>query len=409
MKIKFHQILAFFIVTLFLDLDYDLSFIRLRLMDFFLVGVIVTAILSLRGFKIVSTRTVVSFFIFIFFIIINGITKVKFGDVFKEGIQLIEYLFLMHLIINATSESQKREEFLNVLFWGTGAVAVFSMLYHISHGVYAGYKDLDAPKHSFAFFALLAIVRYFTSIKKDKSFQLMLVLFSITMVLLSGERKGWMGLFAGVSFFIFLQLRHSFSKKTVRILFSFAIVIFFIATVALIVINTLPQFHYFSKQLDSLTAIFAGEDDAEQTRSNEVRIFMINFGLALFLKYPWFGIGIDQFNDFITKATKGAITHDAHNFYLKILVENGVAGFILFIAFNFIFFRDLWKTSKTKIRQKAITSHLLVAIFLLGAVVNMFLASKALTWLYIILPLGMMIGLNKEYAQVKKLKREFAQ
>jgi len=42
-------------------------------------------------------------------------------------------------------------------------------------------------------------------------------------------------------------------------------------------------------------------------------------------------------------------------------------------------------------------------LFLLGSVVNAFLAAKALSWYYLILPCGMLLGINKELELYKKL------
>lgn len=123
MKIKFHHILAFFILTLFFDIDLELSFIRLRIMDFFLMLLIILMILSGGYFKIKNNSAAISLYIFIVYILFNGVLKVTLSGALKEAFQLLEYVFIMHLIANATNESKKRKEFLDVLFWGTGCIA----------------------------------------------------------------------------------------------------------------------------------------------------------------------------------------------------------------------------------------------------------------------------------------------
>src|SRR4051812_14012228 len=156
MKIKFHHILALFIVTLFLDLDFELSFVRVRIIDFFLVGLTILMILSAGQLKIFNNAAASSLYVLIVYILLNGIVKVPFSSIIKETMQLVEYIFIMHLIAEATNESKKRKEFLDILFWGTGCIAFCSMMYNVAGGHYADYKNLDAPKHTFAFFALLA-------------------------------------------------------------------------------------------------------------------------------------------------------------------------------------------------------------------------------------------------------------
>ena len=409
MKIKFHHVLAFFILTLFFDIDFELSFVRLRIMDFFLILLVVLMILSAGYFKIKNTTATISFYIFIVYVLINGILKVTLSGIIKETIQLIEYVFLMHLIANATNEPKKRKEFLDVLFWGTGCIAFSSMMYSISHGVYANYKDLDAPKHSFAVFALLAVMRLFTSYNSNKKtiLQLGAILLGLVMLLLSGERKGWAAFIIGAGFFIYLQSKSAFSKKNVNAMVTFAVIVTAIGTIAALYITTQPEFRYINRQFSSfsdISNIFSGGEGEYASRSDEERIFMLHYGLQLFVKYPISGIGIDQFRSYIFQATGGEFAHDAHNFYLKVLVEDGIVGLLLYFVPLFLMAIELWKLAKSKIPPVARDARIIIALFFLGSVVNLFLAGKALSWLYVILPFGMLLGLKREMSFYKNVK-----
>ncbi len=407
MKIKFHHILAIFLVTLFLDFDYEGPFIRLRIIDGFLLILLAVMIISAKSIKVINHPVVWCMYVFIFYIILNGFTKVDMPTVLKEGLQLVEYLFLLHLIAKATDESEKRKEFLNILFWGTGAVAIYSMVYHISRGVYSGYKDLDAAKHAFAFFALLAVIRYFSEVKR-KNTNLLLLLISLLMVFLAGERKGWAGLVTGIIVFVLLQTKSNLSRRNLN-----AIVFFFAALIVLwlviaFYISGNEKFHYINRQLVSLTdfvnhLISSSDDEAYASRSNEERIFMINYGMKLFYQYPLFGVGVDQFRSYMSEASYGLINHDAHNFYLKILVEDGTIGIFLYLLPLTIVLLNLLKKNRNLSPEIALGARIIIALFFLGAFVNLFLAGKALSWFYIILPAGMLMGLNKE---IKSLSYE---
>jgi O-antigen ligase len=404
MNIKFHQVLAFFIVTLFFDLEYEASFITVRLIDFFLVVLVMLMILSAGYFKITNNAASTTFYLFIIYILINGITKINFSTVIKEIIQLIEYVFLMQLIANATDESKKRKEFLNVLFWGTGCVAFFSMIYSVSQGIYVDYKYLDSPKHAFAVFALLSVVRLLTS-KKKTQFQLLTVLLAIIMLLLSGERKGWVGFIVGICVYTYLQMKATLSKKNIHAIATFIVIMIIIGIITELYLAGQPQLHYLDRQLSSfsdISNVFSDNSNSQyESRSDEERIFMFNLGLQVFLKYPVSGIGIDQFKGYVVEASHGAFSHDAHNFYLKILSEEGIIGIVLFFIPLFLIFIELWKKSKNKIFHIAPDARIILALFTLGSMVNFFLAGKALSWLYIILPCGMLIGLNKEQLNSK--------
>lgn len=408
MKIRFHHVLAFFILTLFFDIDYELSFVRLRIIDFFLVGLVALMILSTGKLKISNNPATSGLYILIVYLLVNGITKVTFGSIIKETIQLVEYLFLMHLIAEATDEPKKRKEFIDILFWGTGCIAFYSMMYNIVGGRFANYKDLDSPKHSFAFFALLAVIRLFSSNKKTL-LQLGFVFLGLVMLLLSGERKGWAGFVIGGGFFTYLQIKSSLSKKNINGIVTFFIVVGVVAIITGLLLVSLPEFRYLDRQLSSLSdigSVFSGGSDSYASRSDEERIFMFNYGIQLFMKYPITGIGIDEFKDYIIRDTHGYISHDAHNFYLKILTENGIIGIILFMVPLVLIFIELWKLSKNRIPHIALYARIAIALFFLGSVVNFFLAGKALSWLYVILPCGMILGLNKELRFHKSVKEK---
>ncbi len=409
MKIKFHYILAFFIVTLFLDFDYTIANFKIRPLDIFLAVVFCFILFSQKHLRIINHFVCVSFYVFILFIILNSFAKVPFVTLVKESIQIIEYLFLMHLIANVTVDPLIRKQFLNVIFWGTGAVAIFCVAYHVSRGIYSGFKDLDSPKHSFAYFALFAIINYFSH-NKRKGFYLFVVLLALFMALLSGERKGWAGLLVGGSYFVFLQLRSSDSKKNIKAIVRFATVVIIIGIVSSLLLLGNTRFHYFDKQISSVSTVLdrlTSSDNISDTKSDDERIYMFNYGIMLFHKNPIFGIGIEQFPVSISHATRGLYRHDAHNFYLKILDEEGLVGLALLIIFNVTLFWFLLKRTRNKIPHIAFAARCMVALFLLGAVVNCFLASKALTWMYFLIPCGVFIGITKEAGLRKRMAFAF--
>ena len=227
-------------------------------------------------------------------------------------------------------------------------------------------------------------------------------------MLLSGERKGWAGFIIGSFFFIYLQVKSSFSKRNIGGILNFFTIVGGAATLLVLVLISMPQFQYLSRQLVSFSDIahlFSDSSDSAYTSvSDEERIFMFTFGLQLFVKYPITGIGIDEFKSYVVKETHGVISHDAHNFYLKMLVENGIIGIILFIIPLVLIFAELWKLSKNRMPHIARYGRIIIALFFLGSVVNFFLAGKALSWLYVILPCGLILGLNKELLFYKRMK-----
>jgi len=407
MNIRFHQILAFFIVTLFLDIEYDTAILRVRPIDFFLAFVLMFKILESINLKILKSTVAIGLYIFLGFIIINGFTKVASANVIKEGIQLLEYLFLLHLIAFEINNQEKRSEFLIILFWGSGLVAFYSVAYHASLGIYSGYKDLDSPKHSFAFFSLLALIRYFTQVSR-KSSNFFILMASLLITFLGGERKGWLGLFLASSVFLLVQTK---SKQKFRRITSIVATFIFVVFILVSYIATNTNFQYLNKQIGTIADVevfFSDKDNVYASRSDAERIFMFNYSIQLFDKNPLLGIGVDEFSVYVKKATFGEITHDAHNFYLKELVENGIIGLTLLLIAMFIITVNIAKLTKNKDEAIADSAKIILALFVLGSIVNLFLAGKALTWLYLILPAGLIIGLNKEVEFQKRVTKHAA-
>jgi hypothetical protein len=401
MKIKFHHWLAIAIVTLFLDIDLKLGFARIRIIDVWLLSTMAISVLQFKFLKLGASNAIVkSFYVFLAYVMLNGILKVSIAEVIKELIQQIEYIYLAFLIARELANPKTRTEFITIIFWGTGAVALYSMYYHVSRGHYSGYKDLDGPKHAFAYFAVLGVLRYMTNDKRSV-FQIVIILWSFVMMLLSGERKGWAGAILALSLFVLVQFNTQKNKrKLFTLLRIFVISIVFLSS-SVIFLSGLSEFKYFDRQLGSVTDFVAHlteSDDKDQftSQSNAERVFMLNYGMILFYKDPFTGIGIDQFSIYVSKYTGGDIDVDAHNFYLKILVEQGAVGLMLFIITNVLIVSNLWRKIKNKDPAYTQYACFILAIYVLGVAVNLFLAGKALNWFYIITPIGMILSLERQ-------------
>ncbi|MBL8013758.1 MAG: O-antigen ligase family protein, partial [Candidatus Omnitrophica bacterium] len=76
----------------------------------------------------------------------------------------------------------------------------------------------------------------------------------------------------------------------------------------------------------------------ELDESSELRIVMWERGMELFKGSPIWGIGYGAFR----RMDFGTGLHDTHNIYVKILVEQGIIGFILFFVVIFSFIRQGW-------------------------------------------------------------------
>src|SRR4030095_12145540 len=108
--------------------------------------------------------------------------------------------------------------------------------------------DLDSPKHSFAVFALFAVANLLTN-KKKTQFQLATVFWSLLMLLLSGERKGWVGFIIGGGVFTYLQLKSSLSKKNIQAIVTLLVIVVTVGIITELYLVSRPELRYIDRQL----------------------------------------------------------------------------------------------------------------------------------------------------------------
>ncbi|MEN3014130.1 MAG: tetratricopeptide repeat protein [Endomicrobiia bacterium] len=131
--------------------------------------------------------------------------------------------------------------------------------------------------------------------------------------------------------------------------------------------------------------------------------------IKMWLKSPVFGIGIGKFHiEFVKFASdelrriwpqKSFIINDAHNEYLQILSESGIAGFLLFVVPVILFFKKtLEKTNFQKEISKKIIVISLLSSCLAVLVQNFFSVDMRfiISNVYLFLTIGLVFGLTDE-------------
>ncbi len=86
------------------------------------------------------------------------------------------------------------------------------------------------------------------------------------------------------------------------------------------------------------------------------RLYFWSTAIRIFLAYPLLGVGMDAFGVAFTAfdSRNGFYrVEQAHNDYLQMMTDGGIAGIILIFAFLFLFFRESWRriNETTKISQ----------------------------------------------------------
>lgn len=168
-----------------------------------------------------------------------------------------------------------------------------------------------------SFIVIIAVILYRLSNNKKIFLNIILLLAILLIVILSGSRGALMAIsFEGIAYILFKYRRH-FLKIIFLILIAFLIYRFFLAI--------LPS--KFSNRFDIINSI--------KTDGGSGRLFIWKNMLSFFnngsLFNKIFGFGRES-SRYLYKENIG-IYYSPHNLYIKILIENGVIGVILFFIF----------------------------------------------------------------------------
>lgn len=242
-------------------------------------------------------------------------------------------------------------------------------------GTYRAYGVAPEPTFwaSYLLIPLAFLVPYlFSSLRKFWIKKILFFLFFISLILTSG-RAGWIG-------FIVILLISPLILK----------------------IPSIMKISYFLITLILITVVFGGvignyfKTPLFTDISFEDRLHAEITALEIFSTNPILGIGFGNFEDF-TQRYLGTPFLVTHNFYLRILAETGIFGFLIFLLFLGFLFQTLIK-SHAAIRQiknseiQKFVQGLLLAFF---SILIIWLFSEGYNFSYMWFIFALMISLPK--------------
>ena len=219
-------------------------------------------------------------------------------------------------------------------------------------------------------FLILFSFGYFFNIKINKLYFILIFYILIVISFLIGERSNFLKLILVIiifsSFHYFVWNKFKFSQ----ILNFIILIILLITSFLLITKNTIQAKKLYNFQLSTIN------NDSENVtikdsfyKSKHAPHYIT--AIKIFLNYPIFGIGIDNFSteskkqkysDARLKYSKSRSSTHPHQIYLEILAEVGIIGFIYYILIFFWAFRLGIKTY-LKERNINLLGHIMLHIF----------------------------------------------
>jgi hypothetical protein len=190
--------------------------------------------------------------------------------------------------------------------------------------------------------------------KWGKLFLLVLTVFSLTIVLYTGSRTGYIG-FLLFSAYVIWQSKHKFKGLLAAVL---------IGTIAM---PFIPQ--QYIQRFQSIT----GQE--KEGHSKFRRIEILHDAVTIFGEHP-FGVGVAAF-PFIRQERFGRV-QDTHNLYLEVATNLGLQGFIVWVLMISAFFQNVLRLLKCLDQQISALSSVIPDVPLLASHVKDLRLMKAM-------------------------------
>ncbi len=145
------------------------------------------------------------------------------------------------------------------------------------------------------------------------------IIFLSFIIIISGSKKGYFGLFAGMGLYFMLQSRGS--KKIRRIASSILLVV-----LGLYLCSSVPVLYdLIGKRFESFfETLFSGGGEG----STGERMELIKQGLNIWLEHPLLGCGLNNFS--VLQTVK--VGYYAHNNYVELLADVGIVGTLMYYS-----------------------------------------------------------------------------
>ncbi|SLN74399.1 O-Antigen ligase [Pseudooceanicola marinus] len=375
-------------------MDFNVG-LRLRIGDFFLLMAIPLAALaymrSRQRYDIFPVLAALG--IYIAYMVFNALLLTGKGVAIKEGIQAcIFYIGAAAAYVLALRDDDAFRRFTRVFFVLLWAVALYGVYWHVSRGMFSGWKELGEQKLSFGFLLVIVVGLSHPAMLTGKK-QVLLLLGALALILLSGERKGWIA--AALACFAMMTVsgRGYVSKRMLN-----RLVVFLAGGLVVILVTTLiaPAFPYLNRQLSSIGefigGLFGGENLDASTQSNQERVFILRFGMELFRSNPVFGAGLERFQSLIALLPGNTIVHGAHNEILRIAAELGTVGLVLYLSVYAVVLLRLRQALAVGARLSSLQQlrlRLGAGVLTYGFVVNFFLVNGGPSIFFLVFPIGL--------------------
>lgn len=256
------------------------------------------------------------------FAINHGLSAARLSGVngFRESVQAAS-VFAFTLAFGARYTLVSIRRF--VVFFGPMAAAImaYNIEWHLERGYYYQWKRLYNPKALFDLLPLMTAGFLLTRRKFPVMLAVVLMSAAALLILLSGERKGYIAFV--IALLVMLNPRNAA-----------AYLVPIAAVIGLYIAVQLIGSHYVARQVQTILAT-VGIGDMPDSLSNTERAWQLHLGSILFHQHPWLGVGTNGYKAIAETEYSQTVYAGIglHGEMLRVLVENGLLGFGLYLWF----------------------------------------------------------------------------
>jgi hypothetical protein len=249
----------------------------------------------------------------------------------REALQVFVVTMFAFLVAQEASRLDMKRLSRRLLL-GIGAIALGTIVWHVAHGYWVGWKQIPDPRLSFVFLpVVLAGLILFAEAEKRRSLHFVWVaLFPV--LLMSGERKALV-VYLILSVLLFARGRLALIAPALAAAF-----------VGLLLLSTVVENPYLQRQIRTLVdpggtgnyeyVLATGRYLPGDTPSDVQRAFALHVSSQMFAEHPLFGVGTNQYEAIVRETYPNApkdMLLAIHGEFQRILTENGLVGFSLYL------------------------------------------------------------------------------
>lgn len=340
-----NSIVSLALLSLFLPLKMILGPVQLRPFDLMVVVLCaMTAVIAPR--LPARPRPVAGFYLFCAYAAWHAFSAflVSSGNGIRELLQVTIILAFGGCVIALLPVLNLKRIGMFLLI-GMAAVTAWSIVWHLQHGFLTGWKRLDDPKTTFTFLPTALGCALLLAARNRKRFYIGLWGLLGVIILLSGERKA-LGIYVLITA-AFLA-RGRFSPAPILLVGAAAA-----ASISLLAASNAymaTQLQSFIDPLDSRNSFESVvRGGTPQSFSNAQRLFAVNLSRQLIAESPIIGTGTNGYTDRLAQEfyyVPAFLRVNIHGEPLRVLVENGLVGLLLYLSFWIVSLRATLKSCR---------------------------------------------------------------